>query len=145
METVPGLSWVQASDKKISNKQAEVAEVVKDFFASVGANLASKLSPCNFDPESYLQPTKTAFFLKALSATTVCELLSQLDKKKAMGLDGVPCTLLKLATSRPSLTDIFNSCIDRGTFPNEWNIAKVTPVFKKGSKPDMNNYRPISV
>ena len=59
----PRLSWVQASDKKISNQQDEVAEVVKDFFASVGANLASKLSPSNIDPESYLQPTKTAFSL----------------------------------------------------------------------------------
>ena len=63
----------------------------------------------------------------------MCELLSQLDDKKAIGLDGVPCKLLKLASSiiRPSLTEIFNSCIDTGTFPDEWKIAKVTPIFKK--------------
>ena len=78
----------------------------------------------------------------------MCELrLSQLDKKKAMGLDGIPCKLLKLASSivGPSLTKIFKSCIDSGTFPDEWKIAKVTPAFKKGSKSDLNNYRPISV
>ena len=62
-------------------------------------NLGSKLSPSNIDPESYLQPTKAAFSLRALSVTTVCELLSQLDEKKATGLDGVPCKLLKLASS----------------------------------------------
>ena len=60
----------------------------------------------------YLQHTKTAFFLKAASVTTVCELLSQLDENKAMGLDGVPCKLPKLGSSiiGPSLTEIFNSC-----------------------------------
>ena len=30
-------------------------------------------------------------------------------------------------------------------FPDDWNLAKVTPVFKDGNKNDCGNYRPISV
>ena len=43
-----------------------------------------------------------------------------------MGLDGVPCKLLKLATSiiGPSLTEIFDSCINTENFPDEWKIEK---------------------
>ena len=45
----------------------------------------------------------------------------------------------------PSLAYIFKSCIDAEIFPNEWKIAKVIPLFKKGSKRELGNYRPISV
>ena len=87
------------TDNQAINSASEIAETFNNFFTSIGPNLTSKLSPSNIDPKSYLQPTKTAFSSRALSVTTVCELLSQLDEKKAMGLDGVPCKLVKLASS----------------------------------------------
>ena len=65
----------------------------------------------------------------------------------ATGLDGIPCKLLKLSSSivGSSLAYIFKSCIDTEIFPNEWKIAKVTPLFMKASKGELGNYRPISV
>ena len=40
---------------------------------------------------------------------------------------------------------IFNSSLKYGAFPDIWKLAKVTPIFKSGSKRDGNKYRPISV
>ena len=45
----------------------------------------------------------------------------------------------------PSLTLIFGKSIETGIFPDEWNLARMTPIFKKGKRDDPNNYRPISV
>ena len=40
---------------------------------------------------------------------------------------------------------IFKSCLETGQFLSEWRKANVVPVFKKGDKQFVNNYRPISL
>lgn len=46
----------------------------------------------------------------------------------------------------PLIKNLFNTCIDSNTIPDEWKLAIVTLIFKnKGSNEDMNNYRGISV
>ena len=73
--------------------------------------------------------------------------LKILNIGKAAGLDQIPCKLLKIAAEvvTPSLTQIFDKIICTSIFPNDWKLARVTPIFKKGKKDDMDNYRLISV
>ena len=40
---------------------------------------------------------------------------------------------------------ISKSCLKTGQFPSEWKKANVVPVFKKGDKQLVKNYRPISL
>ena len=40
---------------------------------------------------------------------------------------------------------IFNLSIEKGIFPDQLKIAKVTPLFKKGDNVLMDNYCPIAV
>ena len=143
---VRNISEIKVNNESISSA-VEMAEVFNDFFATIGSYLASEIQPSTIGLEFYLQPTDTIFSLKPPSTSTVCRLLNQLDTNKATGLDRIPCKLLKLSSSivGPSLAYIFKCCIDAEIFPNEWKIAKVTPLFKKESKRELGNYRPISV
>ena len=43
------------------------------------------------------------------------------------------------------LTEIFNSSFATGIVPQSLKMAKVTPIFKQGSRTLASNYRPISV
>ena len=45
----------------------------------------------------------------------------------------------------PILKEIFNKCIESGHYPDAMKIAKVAPIYKKGDKNDVNNYRPIGL
>jgi len=38
-----------------------------------------------------------------------------------------------------------NLCFDNGVFPEKLKISKIIPVFKKGSRTAVSNYRPISI
>lgn len=43
------------------------------------------------------------------------------------------------------LVDICNSSLTLGQFPDDFKIAKIIPIFKKGQKCSIENYRPISI
>jgi hypothetical protein len=74
-------------------------------------------------------------------------LLSQLTGNKATGLDNISSKVVKIAAPviSDSLTYIFNQSIILCTFPNEWKVARIIPLFKNGKRNLAGNYRPISV
>ena len=60
---------------------------------------------------------------------------SSLDYNKAVGLNSIPTKILKLAKEQiaEQLWFIYNLSFTTGIFPDCLKIAKVTPVYKKGS------------
>ena len=85
--------------------------------------------------------------LPTLSESEVHQVLSQLDPYKAPGPDGIPTLILKECSRElsPSVCHLFNLSLSSGKLPQEWKKSLVAPVFKKGRKEDVENYRSISL
>lgn len=73
--------------------------------------------------------------------------LKQFKNKKSPGSDDINIELLKYAppTLLIRLLDLLNRCWKTGHVPEEWNLAIVIPIYKKGNRHDCNNYRGISL
>ena len=75
------------------------------------------------------------------------KLLSNLNASKAAGPDQLSGKPLKATAceSAQILQVIFQRSIDTGELPADWKKALITPVFKKASRSDPANYRPVSL
>ena len=77
----------------------------------------------------------------------IIDLITKLKSNKCTGPNSIPTQVLhltKLEIAKP-LASIINLSFATGIHPDQLKIAQVTPIFKKGSKLETSNYRPISL
>ena len=82
-----------------------------------------------------------------ISTTEILKLTNEINIYKACGPDGISAGILKETSDviAPILRVIFQLSLDTGIIPNDWKIANVVPVYKKGDRAKPSNYRPISL
>ena len=73
--------------------------------------------------------------------------MENIEISKASGIDKLPGNFLKDGAKilcKP-ISEICNLLISHGIFPNACKVAKLKPIFKKGKRVDLSNYRSISL
>ena len=68
------------------------------------------------------------------------------QEHKSPGLDGIPAKLLMERVEQIStpLTRVLKLSLKEGVVPFEWKYANIIPLFKKGSRNTLENYRTVS-
>lgn len=86
-------------------------------------------------------------FFRTVSAKEVCDIVRSMETKKSCGYDDMPISVIKdnIDLLDVNLALFFNRCVDECRFPDQLKIARILPVYKKKSKFDPKNYRPISL
>ena len=85
--------------------------------------------------------------LKAKIEDMVKEKIRKLKPHSAKGPENITARLLKdnkEALISP-LCIIYRKSMSSRKMPEDWRIANVTPIFKKGTKTKAENYRPVSL
>ena len=77
----------------------------------------------------------------------IISLIRKINPNKATGSDGISGKMLLLCDDSITLPlqIIFTNILSTSIYPDMWKLANVTPIFKKGNKQLIKNYRPISL
>ena len=123
----------------LRNKPLDQANLFNTFFHEQFSQ------PSNYDIE--IDYSSDSRFDIDFDHRRVRKLLSKVNSNKAQGPDGIHGKVLKncaLGLAFP-LSQLFRLSYNTGQIPVQWKLANVVPVHKKGSKSDVENYRPISL
>ena len=87
------------------------------------------------------------FYLKPTNHEIILKLLEEINPAKSAGIYQIGGRFLKDGTTTLAspIKNLCNLSIKLSKFPYECKIALLKPLFKKGSKLEAKNYRPISL
>ena len=136
-----GVQVLKVNDTNITSDRGK-ADALANQFSSVFTKESEDDVRPDFPPSPYADMPDII-----VSTDGVAKLLRELKTSKAVEPDEITNKALKLAADviAPILQVMFQQSLDSGILPSDWKKANVTPLFKKGSRSEPSNYRPVSL
>jgi len=136
-------------DGKMTQTDEESANVLCNYFKSVFTNDACDQQTAKDRTDRTVMQEGTNQELSGIrfSYQQVRDRLLKLKMYKSPGPDGIHPMLLNNcadAVAAP-LSVIFQKSFDERKVPDSWKLAIISPIYKKGSRSDPSNYRPVSL
>ena len=129
--------------KELKNGPREMADILQNQYVKVFSD------PNTAIPRKLLNKSQPKARICDIdfSAKEIEEAIDELQLHSASGPDDFPAIVLKRckATLAAPLYQLWRSSLDSGIIPQYLVSQKIVPVFKKGSKTEAQNYRPVSL
>ena len=142
MSNRPTIDYITHDGDEIRD-HSSIANIFNDYFVSTFSN------PTNNNPENACcdinhHPCLSAF---EISIDDIKNVLDKIPTKQSVDSDGLSYLILKKGgiPLYLRLLPVFSLSLEVSKVPSSWKVACVTPIFKNGSRQQVNNYRPISV
>jgi hypothetical protein len=132
---------------KITMCPNEITEELNKHFISAVEELLKKNRNSNSCSSLEINHCSNTVFIKPVTEEEVVKLSINLKGKSTAGYDDIPESLVKrcIQLIKKPLTHIYNTSLNAGVFPDAWKTVKVIPLYKKGDRHDMDNYRPTAI
>jgi hypothetical protein len=147
---------IRYTDQK--NNGSINAETFNKYFLTVANNISSKIMGSHKQNQSFAKSSLSllsqAFNIQFANIVYQNTSTGEIEKiihsfpcKSSCGYDEISTKILKVSAlfiSSP-LCHIINRSLHTGVFPSRLKYSIVTPVYKKGDRYNVANYRPISI
>ena len=138
---------------EINNSSTTDPKIICNSFNNYFVNIADDiLKTRKFDGKKHYteylnNPVSNTFVFDLCDASEVDVIIIQLSISKASGPNSIPTKILQMISKEISspLSKILNIAITTGTHPEKLKLVNVLPIYKKGSRLLVSNYRPISL
>ena len=134
------------------DQSTDIANEFNNYFCEISDRLycsnAHVINRVNNDYGSYLgHHYMNSFYCSAVTLSELLNIVHNLKTSKSCVGNSMSASLLKDCIDHISspLLYLCNLSFEQGIFPDQLKMARVVPVFKKGSKLIVSNYRPISI
>ena len=135
-------------NRKITDN-CKIANEFNKHYNEIGPQLASSIiPPINKSFTNYLPSfNPNQFKFECVNRDDISKIIDSLKPKTSCGIDNISCKILKFIKNEiiQPVTLIINQMINTGIFPDKLKLAKIIPLYKKGEKSLVNNYRPVSL
>lgn len=86
-------------------------------------------------------------YMEEANEEEILNILKTLNAKKSPGIDGIRAIDIKMNAEclTPIITTLINRSLNDSVVPEILKTSIVRPIYKSGSKSDLNNYRPIAI
>jgi len=136
---------LRIGNKLISNPTEITDKLNTHFMSTVEETVKQKSNGSVYNLK--IKQCPNSIFIHPVTEEEVISFTKSLKGKPTVGDDDIPENLVKqcMQLIKGPLAHIYNLSLNSGVFPDIWKTAKVKPLYKKGDKYDMKNYRPISI
>ena len=135
-----GIATLTSNEKTMEDSKSK-AEALNQQFVSDFTNENTQNQP---ELKGEPSPEKSKL---EITEEGIRKILCNVNPKKANGPDNIPNRVLKECATNiaPYITSIFKKSYEEGSVPDDWTMAVITALFKKGDKSLPVNYRPVSL
>ena len=134
-----GINILSSQGVKMSDN--EMSEEINDFFANVGAKLASEI------PQIDDTPAMLQLVLDRFVDADISKAAKSISAYKSSGITQIASRIWIILYKEFTavFTKLYNNILSTGCYPNKWKIATVIPIPKITNASSPNDLRPISL
>ena len=138
------ISTLLNGNKELVTERKELANILQQQFCSV---YSDPNCPDTADPTFAVPPLISTDKEIVFTPDSIMEAISEIKLDSAPGPDGIPAILLKRCATSLSVPIylMWSESMSSGIVPSFYKTGNVSPLFKKGSKCEAGNYRPVTL